>query len=157
VSSVSDVGRDRASTEEVRMPRLAGVVPVTVVALACALTGESPALAGTSAGPSIVATPSSVMVNTTTTLRGSNFSPSKTIKIEECAVSLWYVLQNPCDVTVKARTNAQGGFKVRLTVHACQSGSVPGFSETCYVGEPSLYGVDTTKLEGAASITVTGP
>lgn len=113
--------------------------------------------AGASTSPRIVANPRSVMVNSATKLTGSNFPASTRITIKECSSTSWYVLANPCVSAIKVKTNASGGFKTSMTIHGCPGSSGTGTSETCYVGEPTPYGVDTMTLTGAAKITVTVP
>jgi hypothetical protein len=50
-------------------------------------------------------------------------------------------------------------FKSSFTVQTCPGSTTtsPGFSETCYIGDPSPSGIDVINLVGAAKITVTGP
>ena len=113
------------------------------------------------ASPHIVAHPHSVMVNGSTTLIGTNFKARKSITIKECSEKTWIVPQNPCASTnaIVVKTNAQGGFTSSFTVQTCPGGttSSPGFSETCYIGDPMPSGIDVINLVAAARITVTGP
>jgi hypothetical protein len=142
--------------------------PLALILVAAALAGGllasvvtvAPAVAGTSnAAPQIVAHPDSIMVNGQTRLIGSHFAPSTTITIKECSQQNWIAPRNPCDTTnsIKVTTNPKGHFKGVLTVHTCPGSATPGFSQTCYVGEPKGNGVDTVTLVGAVAITVTGP
>jgi hypothetical protein len=108
----------------------------------------------------IVATPSSVMVNTTTQLVGRHFAPRHRLIVKECGLTVWYVLQNSCDAAnaITVTTNRYGTFRHTFSVETCPSPVVPpGFSQICYIGVPAFLGVDTGKLVGAAKITVTGP
>jgi len=111
--------------------------------------------------PHIVAHPHSVMVNGSTTLVGTNFTPRKSITIKECSETTWIVPQNPCDSTnsIVVKINRQGTFKSSFTVETCpgDTSTSPGSSETCYIGDPSPSGIDVINLVGAAKITVTGP
>jgi hypothetical protein len=111
--------------------------------------------------PHIVVHPHSVMVNGSTTLVGTNFTPRKSITIKVCSETSWIVPQNPCDSTnsVVVKVNRQGMFKSAFTVQTCpgDTSTTPGFSETCYIGDPSPSGVDVINLVGAAKVTVTGP
>jgi hypothetical protein len=70
-------------------------------------------------------------------------------------------MSNPCDTdnTISVKTNSQGEFQAVFTVHTCPDTTAPPprFSQTCYIGEPLPFGVDTITLVGAATITVTGP
>jgi hypothetical protein len=117
--------------------------------------------ASTTPAPHITAHPHSVMVNSSTTLTGTNFKPRKSITLKECPETTWIVPQNPCDSTnsVVVKVNSQGTFKTSFTVQTCPGGTTtePGFSETCYIGDPSPSGIDTINLVGAVKITVTGP
>ena len=141
---------------------------IALVLAAAALAGAmasdallvSPAAATSdAASPHIVARPSSVMVNTTTKLTGKHFVASKRITIEECAQSTWVVMANPCDSTntIHVKTDSQGRFHAVFNVQTCFANPSPGFSQTCYIGEPLPSGVDTITLAGAVAITVTGP
>ena len=110
--------------------------------------------------PHIAARPRSVMVNTKTRLTGTGFPARKALTIEECSTKAWFVPMNPCDSTnlLKVKTDAHGAFSRRFTVQTCPvAGTPPGFSQTCYIGEHILYGVDGDGLLGAAKIAVTGP
>jgi hypothetical protein len=113
------------------------------------------------ASPRIVAHPDSVMVNSSTKLVGTNFKPKSTLTIKECSQSSWSVPLNPCDSTnsIRVRTNHLGQFTSSFTVQTCPGGTTtsPGFSETCYIGDPMPSGIDVINLVGAAKITVTGP
>ncbi len=120
----------------------------------------TPAAASTAkASPTIVARPDSVMVDRTTRLTGTHLPAKTTITIEESAEQNWIAPQDPCDTTnaLTVTTNGAGRFKGVLTVHTCSTSGTPGFSETCYVGEPKGSGVDTVTLVGSVAITVTGP
>ena len=137
-----------------------------ILAVAVALGGivtdalvVSPAVAGATPSPHIVARPNSIMVNGTTKLTGKHFAASKRITIEECAQSTWVVMSNPCDSTntIHVKTDSQGQFQAVFKVQTCFANPTPGFSQTCYIGEPLPSGVDTVTLTGAATITVTGP
>jgi hypothetical protein len=113
-------------------------------------------------GPRIVAKPDSVMVNRRTTLTGSGFRRHKKLTILECSARNWVVPAQVCNHrnAIKIRTNAHGGFRVKIKVLVCPSirKAVPaGFSKRCFVGVPTIRGVDTETLVGAVKITVTGP
>ena len=125
----------------------------------------SPAGAST-AGPTphIVAKPNSIMVNGTTKLTGKHFPASTSVTLDECSQTTWVVMSNRCDTnnSIKVKTNAQGQFQAVFTVHTCPATGAtgtasPGFSQTCYIGEPRPFGIDTITLIGAVKITVTGP
>jgi hypothetical protein len=142
--------------------RILMAAAAAALGITSALVPMAGAGAGTpgSAAPHIVAKPKSVMVNSTTELVGKNFPPKHTMKIDECPSKTWIVPQNPCDTTnvLRVRTNAEGQFTGTFTVQVCGAANTPpGFSETCYIGEPTPQGVDTITLTGAATITVTGP
>jgi hypothetical protein len=144
--------------------------PTALILAAAVVAGGllSDALVVSSAGastaapaPHIVAKPNSVMVNTTTKLTGTHFPASTKITIEECAQSTWVVMSNPCDTdnSIKVKTNTKGQFHAVFTVHTCPDtvAAPPGFSQTCYIGDPHPSGIDTITLLGAVKITVTGP
>ena len=127
--------------------------------IATALAVPAAGAAAPTAGAHIVAHPDSVMVDTATRLTGTHFPAKTKITIKECTERNWIVPQNPCDASpVRVRTNAKGTFQIEFTVHTCPGDSrTPGFSQTCYVGEPTISGLDTQTLTAAATITVTGP
>jgi hypothetical protein len=130
-----------------------GVIATAVIIVPVAATSGK-------ATPHIVAHPDNVMVLRTTKLNGSSFPAKSKITIEECASTFWIAPQDPCDTTnsIQVKTNAGGHFQSVLTVHACAANNTtPGFSQTCYIGEPKGTGVDTEALVGAVAITVTGP
>lgn len=89
------------------------------------------------------------------TLTGSGFAPNASYRVVECSQSSWIAPQNPCvagngiDVT----TGADGGFTHAFTVEACTAIS-PSTLETCFIGAPMGFGIDTIQLVGAAKITV---
>jgi len=100
------------------------------------------------------------MVNTAIKLIGTHFKSNSTIDIRECSETLWIVPQDPCATTnsIAVKTNSRGRFVSSFTLQTCPgASSTPGFSETCYVGDPTPSGVDTISLIGGASLTVTGP
>ena len=124
--------------------------------------------------PKIVAKPDSVMVNHKTTLTGSGFKRHKKLTIVECSARMWVVPKQICNRrnALTVRTSARGRFRVRFKVLVCPAassalaGSGPaasgpaaarGFSRRCFIGVPTIRGVDTEELLGAARITVTGP
>jgi hypothetical protein len=151
----------RSRTREV------ATVSVAAVALGLLSAGAAAAIGAGDSGstrPHIVARPHSVMVNSKTQLTGTGFPSKSTLTIEECSQTTWVVTQSPCDTrnVLKVKTDAQGRFHHGLTAETCPAsgtaaGSPPGFSQTCYVGEPVVQGIDTETLAGAATITVTGP
>lgn len=123
-------------------------------------------------GPRIVAKPASVMVNRTTTLTGTGFKRHKRLTILECSAPSWIVPQQICNHrnAVKVRTNARGGFTVKIKALVCPAAKPPirsvgpirpatpaGFSRHCYLGVPRMFGVDQEALRPSARITVTGP
>jgi hypothetical protein len=111
--------------------------------------------------PKIVVVPDSVMVNTQMKVTGRNFPANTKVTIEECSRTFWVVPQNPCATAnvLRVITNSKGHFSHTMIAEVCPGGTTksPGFSETCYVGEPVPKGIDTVALLGAAQITVTGP
>lgn len=110
-------------------------------------------------GPAIVATPAAVMVNGTVRLTGAHFPKAKSVVLDECSAPGWAVPSDPCVSTssVTLFTTARGTFKTTYTVKLCPGGPGIGTSETCYIGEPKPYGVDTIRLLGAVPVTVTWP
>lgn len=112
--------------------------------------------------PHIVARPNNLMVNTSTTLKGTGFAPHAKITIEECGQKGWIVPQNPCDTdnAITVHTDGSGRFKGSLKAELCprtQPGPGPVTQETCYLGQPKPEGIDTIQLVGAAKIIVTYP
>jgi len=133
------------------------------VASAAGAAPSAPAAHAAKQGPTIVAKPDSVMVNRSTTLTGSGFKPHKKLTIWECSAKFWLVPQQVCNHrnAVIARTNSHGGFIVKMKVLVCpvlNSAVAPaGFSRRCFVGVPTIRGIDAVELVGAVRITVTGP
>jgi hypothetical protein len=120
-------------------------------------------VAGHSATPKIVARPDNLMVNTTTVLTGSGFKPKTKLTIKECSQQTWVVPLKVCNNpnTVRVTTNARGRFKVKFTALVCpesRRGGIPaGFRRKCFVGVPTIQGIDTVTLLGVAKLVVTGP
>jgi len=158
---------------------VAGAGLTVVAASASAGPARGPG-APISRAPRIVARPGSVMVNTKTELSGSGFLPHRRLTIWECSARGWIVPRRVCNHrnALRVRTNGSGRFKASLVALVCPlamhvmatvaaRGDVPvepaasrfaaGFARTCYVGVPTIRGVDTVTLAGAARITVTGP
>jgi hypothetical protein len=132
-----------------------GLAAASVLAVSSA-AGASPT------APHIVAKPSNLMVNTTTKLTGTGFTPDTTLVVEECSRTNWPVTQQPCASTnrVPVTTDANGDFKASMTAVVCPKVKAPGtrgFKETCHIGVPRSSGKDTVTLLGAAKIIVTGP
>jgi hypothetical protein len=130
---------------------------LATASLALTLAGGSAGASTTS--PRIVLKPSSQMVNQKVGVEGFGFPAHQTLKIEECAKTVWIVPQKaPCvpgnGVTVI--TDTHGVFKAAMTAKLC-GGKRVFTSETCYVGWPQPRGVDTVQLIGAAKLVVTYP
>jgi hypothetical protein len=108
----------------------------------------------------IVANPSSVMVNTNTTLRGTGFSAHTEVALEECGTTSWLAPRDPCnsDNGKTVETNGLGRFRTSFKVELCPEGEPGEFptSRICYIGVPR-FGIDTVALEPAAKLTVTYP
>jgi hypothetical protein len=112
--------------------------------------------------PTTTASPDNVMVNTTITLTGKGYPASTTITLEECGAASWVVPANPCLTAgaVTLTTSASGGFSTPFKMAICPlvgPPPVPVTERTCYVGEPTVNGVDTGQLTGAVKIIVTYP
>jgi hypothetical protein len=101
------------------------------------------------------------MVNRSTSLVGTNFKPRKSVTIKECSETNWIVPQDPCQSSnsIVVKTNGRGAFTSSFTVQTCPGGMTtsPGFSEKCYIGDPTPSGIDVITLVGAVRVTVTGP
>lgn len=134
-------------------------VPAIVTGLLVLTAGPVWASPPAAHSPAIVATPSAVMVNGAVRLTGAHFPKSKPVVLDECSAAGWAVPSNPCVSTssVTVTTSARGTFKTTFTVTLCPGNSAVGTSETCYIGEPKPYGVDTIRLLGAVPVTVTWP
>jgi hypothetical protein len=167
-AGVTQVGVSGVDTKGDKAPRAEGktMARFTVLSLAVAsliIGGIDSAAASTPrvTAPHIVAHPNSRMVNTSIKLIGTHFKAKSTITIKECSKAEWVVTQDVCDTTnsIVVKTNGGGRFTSSFTVQTCPEGttSPPGFSETCYIGDPTPSGVDVIDLVGAATITVTGP
>jgi hypothetical protein len=125
--------------------------------LAVALSGSAQASARS---PKIKARPHSVMVNTTTNLKGAGFPANTTIQLRECGRTFWMAPAYPCleDNGVSVLTDAKGRFQTAFNVELCPEGE-PRHKPTqrvCYIGE-LVSGEDTGSLLGAARIIVTYP
>ncbi|MGD1057099.1 MAG: hypothetical protein ABR992_06755 [Solirubrobacteraceae bacterium] len=129
---------------------------LAVAAVAVAIPAQSQALAKS---PKSIARPRSVMVDATTTLRGSGFPAKTVIKLAECGRTFWLVPSFPCLEREQAvTTNRHGRFRTTFTVGLCPEGE-PGkmpTERTCYIGEP-VAAEDTESLVGAVKITVSYP
>lgn len=132
----------------------AGVVGVQPIGSAVASTPRA-------AVAHISARPESQMVNSSIKLIGTHFKSGATLTIEECSQKTWIVPQDPCDTSnaIVVRTKGGGRFSSSFTVQTCPgtATSPPGFSQGCYIGDPTPSGIDVIELVGAAAITVTGP
>lgn len=134
-----------------------------VAAAGAAVAGAAGVAPAAKHGPRIVAKPDSVMVNTRTTLTGTGFRRHKRLTIWECSAQDWVVPQQICNHrnAVTVRTNARGGFTVKMKALVCPAPAPPlrpaGFSKHCWVGVPRAFGVDQAGLRAATRITVTGP
>jgi hypothetical protein len=138
------------------------------LALAGAIAAS--AVAANASGPTIVAKPTSAMVNTKVKLHGKGFDPETTLTLKECSVTSWSLPLDPCvtgnEVTVT--TNARGGFHAKMTVGICPPNGTPvtaptpstvpvGTQRTCYIGAVHPSGIDTIELVGAVAIQVSWP
>jgi len=133
----------------------AALLTVPLMAMATPASAVSPA------PPRITAHPNNLMVNTFTTLTGTNFTPNTSIMVTECSATHWVVeVANPCDTTntITLTTDAKGGFTTGFQAQLCPNGKrvVPN-GVRCYIGVPTPSGIDTVKLVGAAKIIVTYP
>jgi hypothetical protein len=110
--------------------------------------------------PRIVVTPSQHLApGQVVSLTGTHFAARHDYTIEECSRTSWVVTQHVCNTTqaVHVITNRAGGFHAKLTVELCPL--PPGAASTsllkiCYVGAPTIQGIDVDSLLGAARITV---
>jgi hypothetical protein len=145
----------------IRLPVFVVAALILVGGAVVGPTSVSADAGGTGVPPHIVARPQSVMVNRSTTLVGTNFKPRKSLTIKECPETTWVVPEDPCDSTnsIVVKTNGRGAFTSSFTVQTCAGGTTtsPGFSEKCYIGDPTPSGIDVITLVGAARVTVTGP
>ena len=148
-----------------RRVRSLAAAAAAALALGAAVSMAVAPVASAGTQPRIVAKPDNLMVNTSTVLTGSGFQPKHKVLIQECSKKSWVVPLRVCNHPneVRVRTNAKGGFQVKLKALVCPvsrhaTPALPtGFKRTCYVGVPHIQGVDTVALEGAAKIIVTGP
>lgn len=109
--------------------------------------------------PKISARPSTLMVNATTTLKGSGFPANTVIQLRECGRTFWLAPAYPCTANeASVTTDRSGRFRTTFEVGLCpegEPGKMPN-ERICYVGQ-LLTGEDTGSLVGAARITVTYP
>ena len=143
---------------------------ILVIVVGASLTGVAAAAAQPARehaahldrGPRIVARPGTVTVNTRVRLSGSGFAAHRRLTIWECTARTWVVPQQVCNHrnVVDLTTNGAGRFNVSQVALVCPLRThvmTADFARTCYVGMPTVRGIDTVALVGAARITVTGP
>ncbi len=122
--------------------------------------GCVPTASAQSGSERIVANPSSVMVNTHTTLRGTGFPAHTMVALKECGTTFWLAPKDPCNANngKTVETNGLGRFRTSFKVELCPEGEPGEFptSRICYIGVPR-FGEDTGALEPAAKVTVTYP
>lgn len=132
---------------------------VYAAAAASALAAAAPAAQAQARQPKIKARPSTLMVNATTTLKGSGFPANTVIQLRDCGRTFWLAPDYPCTENEAAvTTDRRGRFHTTFQVGLCPEGE-PGKMPTeriCYIGE-LVTGEDTGSLVGAARITVTYP
>jgi hypothetical protein len=111
--------------------------------------------------PKIVVTPSQHLApGQVVSVTGTHFAARHDYTIEECSQTRWVVTQRVCNTTqvVHVTTNRAGGFHSKLTVELCPPPPVTAAASSllkiCYVGAPTIHGVDVDSLLGAARITV---
>ena len=140
------------------MPSTVRLAVAAGALLALAPIGAAAAAPPTTA-PRITAHPSSVMVNSTTTLTGIGFQPHQQVHLEECGQITWIVPMNPCDTTnsITVTADRRGHFRTSFTMLTCPAPATPGFAQQCYVGVPTILGVDQIGLRPSVTVTVTGP
>ncbi|MGO9320263.1 MAG: hypothetical protein ACLQBY_05620 [Solirubrobacteraceae bacterium] len=134
---------------------------VVCAALAASAVAAAPVLPAQAQAkqPKITARPRTVMVDATTTLRGSGFPANTVIELRECGRTFWLAPHYPCIANEEAvATDGRGRFRATFQAGLCPEGE-PGkmpTERTCYIGE-LVTGEDTGSLVGAAKITVTYP
>lgn len=132
---------------------------VCAATAASALAAAAPLAQAQAKQPKIKARPSTLMVNTTTTLTGSGFPANTVIQLRECGRTFWLAPDYPCTENKEAvTTDRRGRFHTTFQAGLCPEGE-PGKMPTeriCYIGE-LVTGEDTGSLIGAARITVTYP
>ena len=125
------------------------------------LAMATPASAVSPRPPKIKAHPDNLMVNTFTTLTGTNFAPNTTLRLAECSTTAWAVgAQSPCTTNnaVSVTTGASGEFTTKFQAEVCPGGKRVGPTAVrCYIGVPKPSGIDTMALEAAVKIVVTYP
>jgi hypothetical protein len=112
--------------------------------------------------PTIVVTPSQHLApGQVVALTGTHFAARHHYTIEECSRTSWVVTEHVCNTNqaVHVTTNRAGGFHSKLTVELCPpppvtSAASSSLLKICYVGAPTIQGVDVDTLVGAAKITV---
>ena len=93
------------------------LVPLTSVAGASAR-----AAARRGKQPTILANPTSLMVNQSTALKGSGFPKNASVTLRECASSSWIAPQQPCleGHSVTVETGRSGHFSTSFKVGVCE-------------------------------------
>jgi hypothetical protein len=136
------------------------VAPVIVIAGLVA-GATTTAAAPIALAPKIVVTPSQHLApGQVVSVTGSHLAARHDYTIEECSRTSWVVTQHVCNTTraVHVMTNRAGGFHSKLTVELCPPPPVTAAASSllkiCYVGTPTIQGIDVDTLLGAARITV---
>jgi hypothetical protein len=132
-----------------------------IVGLTLTVAAAGTALAVSPVGPTLKATPHSVMVNTDPTITGKHFTPGSSVQLTECSAKTWVVPNAPCSTTnaVTVTPNNKGTFKTALKAELCPGGKrgKEPTSEICYVGVSKPSGIDTAGLSPYAKVIVTYP
>lgn len=135
---------------------VASLIVVAGLAAGSATTAAAPIVFA----PKMVVTPSQHLARgEVVSLTGTHFAARHEYTIEECSRTSWVVLQHVCNQTraVHVITNRAGGFHSQLTVELCPPSPVAAAAsllKICYVGAPTIQGIDVDALLGAARITV---
>ena len=109
-------------------------------------------------GRHIVAKPSTLKVNATTTLTGTGFPANTRLPIAECSKTSWATGQFPCNSSTQflVVTDSHGHFVHKLKVTLCGGKRGPtANSQICFVGQPRPTNAKTVGLLGAVKVTVT--
>jgi len=138
-------------------PIIASLIVVAGLAAATTTAAAGPIIFA----PTIVVTPSQHLApGQVVALTGTHFAARHDYTIEECSRTSWVVTEHVCNTTqaVHVTTNRAGGFHSKLTVELCPPPPVTAAASSllkiCYVGAPTIQGVDVDTLAGAAKITV---
>ncbi len=131
---------------------------------------RAPALPAAKHHAKIVARPDKAIAGQHLRLVGSGFKPSTKLVIQECSQATWVVPAEVCNRhnAVKIKTGPHGGFATKFQVRLCpatrspatqspatRSPATAATTKRCFIGVPTIDGIDVVTLLGVTKVTVT--